>query len=312
MRRFAALFLAVCLVACSKPNPVLAPFVEPRLPPSIETAFWPPQGWAWGVMQVAGKPAQRYGVSAPPAMPYADVIILAGYGESGEMWFEIARGLNKAGYTVWVLDGVGQGGSGRYTKPRDLGYAPDAQADADNLDLFLQRVVRPPENQRVVVIASGTAWLPALAAFEDHPLASQLILSDPDDPAPPTGSGKDADRGAGQVAWTRPAAALPRRQAAALAWATANPDLRMGGKAWGWFTARAKLRAKVLEPTRLAAVQTPVLILARRANLTPCLKMPHCVEQSIATSVPYQQAEDADRGPWLAALMTALTADHAP
>jgi lysophospholipase len=312
MRRLAVLLLLVCLAACSKPNQALAPFVETRLPPGVEARYWPPSGWAWGLLQIAGKPAQRYGVSAPAAIPYADVVILPGYGESAEMWFETARALNEAGYTVWVLDGAGQGGSGRYLKPRDLGYGPDGRADAEALDLFIQRIVRTPAKRPVAVIASGTAWLPALAAFEARPLASRLILSDPDDPAPPTGSGKDKDRATGEKPWSRPPDALPRRQAAALAWAMANPDLRMGGKAWGWFAARAKLREQTLDPARMATVQTPVLVLARRANLTPCLKMPHCVEQSVATSVPYQQAEDSDRDPWLAAVMTALSADHAP
>jgi lysophospholipase len=310
MRRFAALVLLVCLAACSKPNPALAPFVEVRLPPGVETRYWPPEGWGWGLLQIAGKPAQRYGVSAAPALPYADVVIMPGYGESAEMWFETAHVLNQAGYTVWVLDGVGQGGSGRYIKPRDLGYAADPRADADALDVFLQRIVRPPANRPVVVIASGTAWLPALSAFETRALAGQLILSDPLDPATPAGSGQDKERATGQTGWTRPPAGLPRRQAAALAWAMANPDLRMGGKAWGWFKARETLQAQVLDPAHLAAVQTPVLVLARRANLTPCLTMPHCVEQSLATSTPYQQAEDSDRDPWLAALMAALKTDH--
>jgi lysophospholipase len=312
MRHFAALVLLLCLAACSKPNPVLAPFVEPRLPPGIDTRFWPPQGWGWGLLQIAGKPAQRYGVSAAPAIPYADVVIMPGYGESAETWFETARALNQTGYTVWVLDGVGQGGSGRYIKPRDLGYAPDAQADADGLNLFLQRIVRPPDTRPVVVIASGAAWLPALAAFEARPLGNQLILSDPQDPGGPTGSGKATERAPGQAGWTRPFSDLPHRQAAALSWAMANPDLRMGGPAWGWFTARQILRTQTLDPARLAQVQTPILVLARRANQTPCLKMPRCIEQSMATSVPYQQAEESDRGPWLAALMAALQGDHAP
>jgi lysophospholipase len=314
IRRLTILVLLSLLAACSKPDSALKPYIQSRLPPDVETRYWPPPGWAWGVMQVAGVPDQRYGVSAPAALPWADVVILTGYGESAEMWLEVARDLNQQGYTVWVLESAGQGGSGRFIKPRDLGYTPDFQSDVAGLNLFLQHIVRPPKDRPVTVIASGTAWMPALAAFEEYLLAGHLILSDPTEPVTPVGSGKATDRVPGQVAWARPADdPIPsRRLHAARAWAVTNPDLRMGGQAWGWFTARARLRDQTLPPERLAHIQTPVLALTRQAGNTPCLRMPHCVEQSIAASVPYQEAEDSDRTPWMTAIETALAADHAP
>jgi lysophospholipase len=313
IRRLIALALLSLLAACHKPDSALAPFVQTRLPPNVETRYWPPAGWAWGILEIAGQPGQRYGVSAAPALASADVIILTGYGESAEMWLETARDLNQQGYTVWVLEAAGQGGSGRYIRPRDLGYTPAFVGDVAAIDLFVQRIVRPLKDRPVTVIASGTAWLPALAAFEARPLADHLILSNPVEPSTPTGSGRATQRATGQAAWQRPPpdANLPHRQRAALAWAVANPDLRMGGKAWGWFTARAKLREQALGADRLVRVQTPVLVLTRKAGTTPCLRMPHCVEQSIAASGAYQQAEDSDRGPWISAIETALTADHA-
>ena len=314
IRRLIILALLSLLAACHKPDGALAPFVQTRLPPNIETRFWPPAGWAWGVLDIAGQPSQRYGVSAPPALASADVVVLTGYGESAEMWLETARDLNQQGYRVWVLESAGQGGSGRYIRPRDLGYTPNFVGDVAAIDLFVQRIVRPPKDRPVTVMASGTAWLPALAAFEARPLAAHLILSDPLEPETPTGAGRATRLATGETAWLRPPpdASLPHRQRAALAWAVADPDLRMGGKAWGWFTARAKLRAQTLAADRIARVQTPVLVLTCKAGTTPCLHMPHCVEQSIAASGPYQEAEDSDRDPWLTAIETALAADHAP
>ena len=82
----------------------------------------------------------------------------------------------------------------------------------------------------------------------------------------------------------------------------ANPDLRMAGNAWGWFPARAKLRDQTLTADRISQIQPPVLVLNRKAAATSCLRMPHSVEQSIAASGPYQQAEDRDRAPWLNAI----------
>src|SRR5262249_31672451 len=97
-------------------------FADSRPPPGLAERFYPPEDWAWGFLQVGDAPAQRYGVAAPPVTPRADVLILPDYGESAETWFETARDLTASGYVVWVLEGVGQGGSGRLTGHRDLGH----------------------------------------------------------------------------------------------------------------------------------------------------------------------------------------------
>jgi lysophospholipase len=316
MRRAIAALLCLFLTACHKPDPALSAFTEPRLPPDIDQQYWPPPGWAFGLMEQPGQPDQRYGVSAAPAIPLGQVVILAGYGETAEMWLETARELNQKGYTAWVLDGPAQGGSGRYRAPRDLGYVRDGQVEPDAIDQFLRKIVRAPAGQPLTVIASGTAWLPALAAFEKRAAGVRLILSapvEPAAPAAPAGSGKATERAAGQTGWVRTNIdALPRRQRAALGWAIANPDLRMGGQSWGWFTARAHLRDATLAPEKLARIKTPILVLAEQTGVTPCLRMARCEERALAASVPYQQAEDADRGPWLKAILDTLAADHAP
>jgi len=316
MRRLIVLALLAALTACKKPEKPAAPDLATRLPPGVESRFWPPVGWAWGAIQVGDRPFLRYGVSPAPALPLADIIILPGYGESAEQWFETARELNDADYTVWILDGAGQGGSARFTKTRDLGHVPDFDGDVLGLPALIRHVIRPPAKRPLYVIASGTAWLPALAGFERHAPGAKLILSDPRELHTPAGAPTQAlktVRAAGG-GWVRPdpKMALPRRQKAALAWATANPDLRMGGASWGWHAARQKLRDQTLQPNALASLQTPVLVLSQTAGVTPCLTLPHCVEQSVAASIPYQQAEDADRQPWFDALLAGLAADHAP
>src|ERR1700722_13846 len=96
-------------------------FVDSRPPPDFAERFYPPESWAWGELQPDGGSIQRYGVSAPAVVARADVLILPDYGESAETWFETARDLNAAGYAVWVLEGVGQGGSGRFPGRRDVG-----------------------------------------------------------------------------------------------------------------------------------------------------------------------------------------------
>ena len=41
--------------------------------------------------------------------------------------------LIERGCTVWILDRAGQGGSGRYVLPRDLGFAPSFDPDVTAL-----------------------------------------------------------------------------------------------------------------------------------------------------------------------------------
>jgi lysophospholipase len=317
MRRVLALLLLLCLAACKKPRGDPAPDLQTRLPPGVESRFWAPPGWAWGALKIGDRPFVRYGVSPAPAIPLANVIILTGYGESAEQWFETARELNDADYTVWILESAGQGGSARYASPADLGHVPDFEGDILGLPSLIRHVIRPAANRPLYVIASGSAWLPAMAAFERKAPGAMLILSDPIEPPAPGPSPSSAlktQRASGQPAWIRPdaKAALPRRQKAAQAWAVANPDLRMGGASWGWFAARAKLRDQALSASGMAALQTPVLVLSQSAGVVPCPQLPRCVEQSVAGAVPYQQSDDADRQPWLEALLAGLAADHAP
>ena len=156
MRRLLALSIIVlALAGCGRDE--REPFFDTRTPPQVGPRFWPPDGWAWGALQVKGAPPVRYGVAAATSVRRAHVIVLPGYGESAEWWFETASDLNREGYTVWALDPEGQGGSGRFTPLRDLGHTPDFAGDIDGLNALIQRVVRPPAERPVIVIASGTS-----------------------------------------------------------------------------------------------------------------------------------------------------------
>ena len=66
---------------------------------------WPPQGWAWGLIQLGAAPPQRYGVGAPATVPRAQVLILPGYGDFAEVDFPQASALIAQGDTVWTCSG---------------------------------------------------------------------------------------------------------------------------------------------------------------------------------------------------------------
>ena len=223
----AALIAALALAGCGD-EASREPFAESRMPPGLAERFAPPEGWAWGLLQVGEAPAQRYGVAAPPGAPRGEVLILPDPGDSAETWFETARDLGRRGHTVWVLEAPGQGGSGRY----GLSGPPRGAAGEDavkGVRAMLDVVVRP-ERRPIVVLADRRAAGVALAALAGRPHAG-LILSSPSDPGE---AGLAGRLGLGGEGWSR---RTPDDVAEGLthdaprggvrnAWKLANPDLR--------------------------------------------------------------------------------------
>ncbi len=310
--------LAASLAACREKD-ALAPFTDSRIPPGLDRRFYPPEGWAWGLIKIGDAPAARYGVSAPTGVPRADLLILTAYGEPAEVWFETASALNARGYVVWVLEPIGQGGSGRYVAPRDIGHAPSLDPDAKAAAGLIAAVVR---RRPAILVADGTSAAAGLQALSASG-ADRLILSAPfletqsSDALSQTGLLRrlrlDWLRAPGGGAWSREgpddhALGLTHdvaRGKLRLAWQTANPDLRMGGPSWGW-------RAAASDAAEAAdRVQTPkpVLVLqpepgAARA-ISLCRKLQRCRLQPLPSAGPALELEaEKTRGAWLSAIET--------
>ena len=304
--------LAPCLVlaGCGLSNP--APFVDSRPPPGLAERFYPPENWAWGLIQAGEGPAQRYGVAAPDATPKADVLILPDYGETAETWFETARDLGAAGFNVWILEGVGQGGSARLTGQRDLGEVRSFDADVVATKAMIQAVIRPRPRRPVVVLGEGVGALVAARAVETWAAAGGLILSAPDCRPRPAASllvsmGLGGLRAPGQGGWRRDADDLSAgrthdrwRGAVTQAWRIANPDLRMGGPSLDWRAAFAELQRRAAADA--GQIATPTLLIAP-ASARSCLNLAAGESQRIDGAGPALELEDdARRGPWLKAV----------
>lgn len=318
MRTVVLLLTALSLCACGR-SADTAPFTASRLPPGAAVSAWPPAGWAWGLLKLGGRPAQRYGVSAPSGVPLGDVVILPSYGESAEWWFETARDLNREGYTVWIMDGAGQGGSERLQGPRNLGHLKDFDGDIQGITALIKTVIRP--TKPVQVIAAGTSGLVALAAVERGAAVERLILSAPAElkasaggaPAAAASVGLRTLRASGERGWSRPDPSDPltSRQKTALGWAIANPDLRMGGPSAGWLIARNKLRSIALKPEVLASAKASVVVITPGEGADLCQSLPKCLQRPLPADLPYHVAEDPVRSPWIGALISELS-NHAP
>ncbi|OYX73183.1 MAG: lysophospholipase [Caulobacter sp. 35-67-4] len=282
MRRpLLAILFFLTLAGCGQDG-ARAPFAESRTPPSIAPRFYAPDGWAWGYVRVGAGLVQRYGVSAPPVAPRATVVILTGYGEPAEKWFETVRRLNMAGYAAWVLERQGQGGSERATPWRDLGHLDSFETDAAALRALVKVVIRPSGETPLVVLGHSDGAVVALRAVQTGLPTDGLMLSSPafalnnlphlpTDPRQTTlwasrlklgwlkAPGAPGWRRDGQGSVALGLTSDRLRGAVQQAWLTANPDLRIGAPSLGWMAAlyEAADRAQA----EAARVRAPVLLL---------------------------------------------------
>lgn len=294
------------------------PFLDSRVPPDLAERFYPPQGWAWSLVQVGDAPAQRYGVASPPVTPRAHVLILVGQGESAEAWFETAQDLIARGITVWTLERAGQAGSGREGGPRDVIQVKTLDTDVVAVHAMVGLVIRPSPPQPLVILAHGEAAPVALRAMQTGVPADGLVLSSPRFSSGVGGrleafmvrAGLGGVAAPGREPWRRDrpddlARGLthdPWRGRVRRAWETANPDLRVSGVSLGWRAAFAEASGLARRDAR--KVRAPVLLLTpsdgQKAARDACFAMTACRHRKLAGARPSLHLEsDPFRERWL-------------
>ncbi len=311
--RHLLLVLCCLLAACGQGQPRDA-FVDTRLPPGLATRFFPPEGWAWGLVQTGDYPAQRYGVSSPRNAPIAHILILPGYGESAETWFETAGELNARGYAVWVLEAAGQGGSGRYSVAADTGHIPDPEADLQAIRAMI-RASLPQDRKPLILVGSQSGGILAILAASDRSGAKRLVLSALPPPSQVTSMETGLTRlGLGwlrdprQGGWRRTQTPLrgadPYRGSLAHDWQVANPDLRMAAPSIGWRVVMAQAGSDAAK--RLASIDLPVLMIDSGLPFEgACKRAPRCRALRIAdtaSDVPGHLLVDRSRSQWIKAI----------
>ncbi len=283
-----ALLLAAALsmlAACSQSD-ALGPFAESATPPGLSADRLAPEGWAWGLLQIGDHPPQRYGVASPPVAPCGNVLILPGYGETAEAWFDAVHALNARGLTVWILDRAAQGGSGRFVSPRDLGHAPSFEPDIAAVQAMIEVIVRKNRSTPMVLLARRDAAAVALPAVDRGVDVDILVLEHPWlDAAPPVRPsqgwvgrlfGADRRPPPGWSPWSRSAGweSKDHRRLRSAPWQLLNPDLRMAAPSRGWRRAFAEASASAASPARPAS--TPVRLAGEVRGTSPCTRRPAC------------------------------------
>lgn len=328
MRRLVLpLLFVLTLAGCGK-DPGLA-FTDTRTPPSLGPQFWAPEGWAWGTVKIEGAPENRYGVAAPAISPHGPaMVILTGYGESAEIYFETVRELNARGWTVWVIEPHGQGGSGKLPGKGDIGQSAGFDKDEAAVRYLIENVIRP-RDQNVTLAAHGSSAAVALMLLEaDFRRVARLFLWDPD-LAPVPDARKEGDLTrlglGGQRAqgspWARPTVNITRRATLPLAWPVANPDLRMGGPSHSWLAAKDAAVSQATAPAALGRITTPTTIYGPPAagSRPACPPAPTPCQVISGAPANAHLAADPVRAAWLEALAPPLgpppppvADDHAP
>lgn len=314
VRAYLLAALLLSLAACGRDGG-REPFAESRTPAELAPRFYPPEGWAWGYIGVGDKPLQRYGVASTRRVPTATIVIVPGYGETAEVWFETASDLIGRGATVWILDRAGQGGSGRYVLPRDLGFTPTFDPEVAALRELVRVVIRPSPDAPLILLGHADGAIVALSAVRSGLKVDGVVASSPRLAEPPAGRllgpVRRADAPpAGWKPWSREVAddlAARRthdawRGKVGHAWMTANPDLRLAGPSLGW--SKAFEAASRLLETGAPQIRAQVLMINPAGRATPlCLRLPTCQATTLpgARSALHLEA-DKWREPWLAAL----------
>ena len=311
----------------------LSPAAPAMLAPPLPARFLEPPGFRWDSFHAADGAWLRVG-HLPAARPHAEAVMVGGFTECAEKYFETVRDLTARGISVWCLDWRGQGGSQR---PKRLPHRPrrrDFDRDAADLAAFVMAL--PCRIGPRILFAHSMGGAIALLCLRRHPgLFDAAILSAPmlairtgPIPVPAARAITRAARlsGLGMCVlpgvkrWRPGREPSPERSRISsdaercrlqYAWFTARPELRVGGPTLGWLDAALRLVARIERGEFLAAVKTPILmaspgrdrVVPGAAHRRAARLLPDCtlVELRDSKHEPFLET-DAIRDRWLSAI----------
>jgi lysophospholipase len=133
-----------------------------------EPRFNPPANWQWGGFINADGAKIRYGsVEAPE--PKGTVLILPGYADPLDDFCETTHELVAAGFSVWMMDWRGQGGSEHYLENTQKAYAIGFEHDVADLIQFATTIVKRGPDEKLVMIGESMGGNLGLRALHDRP-----------------------------------------------------------------------------------------------------------------------------------------------
>lgn len=240
--------------------------IKTRTPEGLEERFTRPDGFRFGSFEREGRKI-RYGTAFPKdSLPDAVIVCLPGLSEPIEKYYETARDLLNQNFAVWIIDWMGQGGSGRYLDNPHKRHSVNFDEDVKDLHhLISEYVIHSsviPDRGRIpmAMLSHSLGGNIGMRYLQDHdnifecagfsgPFYGIPGVSNLPDPVllplarvfKEIAGGKYAK---GQKDWlpeTRPHnpgegqfSSDPVRDTLHTKWLDANPELQIGGVTYGW------------------------------------------------------------------------------
>ena len=273
--------------------------------PRLEPRFLEPEGFRWGTFANQRGNLLRWGHLPAPDAPRI-CILVGGFGEFIEKYFETIRDFSSRGFSVWCLDWQGQGGSARPEPHPTRPVTRDFDADAGDLAQFIETVVAADQigapRPRLLVAHSMGAAIALLCLSQRPRVVDAAVLS-----APILGlaigrlpswlaklivhTGLAFGRRGQFVPGAGPGEADPTLCAAKShtshdeerclvqsAWFTARPALRVDGATYGWLASAFSVMDRLVKPDLLARVTLPLAVRAASCSsiLAATARRPRC------------------------------------
>jgi lysophospholipase len=299
----------------------------------LPARFLEPAGFVWGSFPASDGALLRCGY-LPAKEPRAECVVVGGFSECIEKYFETVADLAARGLSVWCLDWRGQGGSER---PRRWPSRPRPRLfDRDARDLALFTQTLPASRRPRLLIGQSMGGAIALLCLHDYPgLFDAAILAAPMLAIRTAGLPRSVARGVtgaarisglglcfvpGAGRWRPERIPSPERSRTSTdpdrcrlqySWFLARAALRHDEPTWGWLDAALRLTARIGRAEFLAAIDTPILLasagretfLMPEAHRQAALLLPDCtlVEFPNSKHEPFLE-RDAIRDRWFAAI----------
>lgn len=294
--------------------------------------FKEPSGFQWGTF-TSGRGAQiRYG-SLQVDNPKGTIVITTGFRELIEKYFEVAHEMTALGFSVWLMDWRGQGGSERFLKDKPQRVHCEGYEDhIATLHQFTQKIISKSSGLLVLLTHSMGGHI-GLRYMKEHPdVFDSAIMTSPmfDIRIPP--ALKPAARGLARFAkifnfieyyvpfgrdWSEADEVFagnsktsdPGRFVVLGEIFREKPALKMGGPTYGWAYSAFESIKILNQESYLKGIQAPILmgisgddaIVDKAAEETACRLLPHCAQfDAPAAKHELWMERDELRAPWMA------------
>ncbi|MCK4945060.1 MAG: alpha/beta hydrolase [Alphaproteobacteria bacterium] len=138
--------------------------------------FREPAGFRWGSFDGFSGAQIRYGSFRPKCEPKGTMVIVPGFREPIEKYFEVIREITAKGFAVWTMDWRGQGGSERFLKNNPQKMHSDGYGEhIKTLHHFANRIVKQTAKPLVLMAHSMGAHI-GLRYLKEYPNVFNLAI----------------------------------------------------------------------------------------------------------------------------------------